>query len=83
MGLIGMILIGFIVGLVARAVLPGTQALGFILTTLLGIGGSLLAGYIGQAMHWYAVGQPAGFIASVIGAMALLFVVGKLRGASA
>ena len=82
MGLIGTILIGFVLGLVARAILPGTQALGFILTTLLGIGGSLLAGYVGQAMHWYTLGQPAGFLASVVGAAALLFIVGKLRGAS-
>lgn len=81
MGLIWMIVVGFVIGLVARAILPGTQALGFILTTLVGIGGSLVAGYVGQAMGWYTVGQPVSFIASVVGAMALLFVVGKIKGA--
>ena len=83
MGLIGTIVIGFLVGWLARAILPGTQALGFILTTLLGIGGSLAAGYVGQALNWYSIGQPVGFIASVVGAVVLLFVVGKLRGGSA
>ncbi|MFM2055123.1 MAG: hypothetical protein RL456_3160 [Pseudomonadota bacterium] len=81
MGLIWMIVVGFVIGLLARAILPGTQALGFILTTLVGIGGSLVAGYVGQAMGWYTVGQPVSFIASVVGAMALLFVVGKIKGA--
>lgn len=81
MGIIWMIVVGFVIGLVARAILPGTQALGFIMTTLVGIGGSVVAGYIGQAMGWYVVGQPASFIASVVGAMVLLFIVGKLRSA--
>jgi uncharacterized membrane protein YeaQ/YmgE (transglycosylase-associated protein family) len=81
MGFIWMIVVGFVIGLVARAILPGSQALGFILTTLVGIGGSLVAGYVGQAMGWYTVGQPVSFIASVVGAMVLLFVVSKLRSA--
>jgi uncharacterized membrane protein YeaQ/YmgE (transglycosylase-associated protein family) len=72
--------IGFVVGLIARAILPGTQSLGVILTAVLGIAGSLLAGYAGQAMGWYNQGQPAGFIASVIGAIVVLFVVGKIKG---
>ncbi|GAP34594.1 GlsB/YeaQ/YmgE family stress response membrane protein [Piscinibacter sakaiensis] len=80
MGIIGMIVIGFIVGLVARAILPGTQALGFILTTLLGIAGSFVAGYLGQALGLYAAGEGAGFVGSVVGAMLLLFVVGKIKG---
>lgn len=79
MSLIWTILIGFIVGLVARAVLPGTQSLGFILTTLLGIAGSLAVTYIGQAMGWYTAGDGAGFIASVLGAAVLLLVVGMVR----
>lgn len=79
MGLIGTIFVGLIVGAIARFVLPGEQKMGWILTILLGIGGSLLAGFIGQAMGWYTVGQPAGWIASVIGAVLLLFVVGKLK----
>ena len=68
MGLIGTIVIGFLVGWLARAILPGTQALGFILTTLLGIGGSLAAGYVGQALNWYSVGQPATRSAWIFGA---------------
>lgn len=79
-GIIGMIVIGFIVGLVARAILPGTQALGFILTTLLGIAGSFVSGYIGQALGLYRAGEGAGFVGSVVGAMVLLFIVGRFKG---
>lgn len=79
-GIIGMIVIGFIVGLVARAILPGTQSLGFILTTLLGIAGSFLAGYAGQVFGLYQAGEGAGFLGSVVGAMLLLFIVGRFRG---
>ena len=75
-----MAVIGFIVGLVARAILPGTQSLGIILTAVLGIAGSFLAEFVGRAMGWYAEGDTAGFIASVIGAIVLLFVVAKLKG---
>jgi uncharacterized membrane protein YeaQ/YmgE (transglycosylase-associated protein family) len=77
-----MALVGFIVGLLARAILPGTQSLGLILTTVLGIAGSYLAGFIGQALGWYEAGQGAGFIGSVVGAILLLFIVGKLKGRS-
>nr|WP_094190762.1 GlsB/YeaQ/YmgE family stress response membrane protein [Shigella flexneri] len=73
-------LIGFIVGLVARAIKPGNDSAGFIVTTLIGIVGSFIATYLGQAMGWYTVGQPAGFIASVIGAIILLFVWGMVAG---
>ena len=76
MGIIWTIIIGFIVGLVARAVMPGTQKAGFIITTILGIAGSLIATYIGQAMGWYTAGAGAGFIASVVGAVILLFIYG-------
>jgi uncharacterized membrane protein YeaQ/YmgE (transglycosylase-associated protein family) len=76
MGIIWTIIIGFIVGLIARAVMPGTQKVGFIITTLLGIAGSLITTYVGQAMGWYAAGAGAGFIASVVGAVILLFVYG-------
>ena len=82
MGLITTIIVGLIVGAIARFVLPGRQQMGWILTILLGIGGSLLAGFVGQAMGWYTVGQPAGWIASVLGAVILLFVVSKLKGGS-
>ena len=76
MGILWTILIGFIVGLVARFLLPGKQKMGFILTTVLGIVGSLLGGYIGQGLGWYAADEPAGFIVSVIGAIILLLVWG-------
>ncbi len=79
MGIIGTILVGLIVGALARWVMPGEQKMGWILTILLGIGGSMLAGFIGQAVGWYQAGQGAGWIASVLGALLLLFVVGKLR----
>lgn len=82
MGIISTIIVGLIVGAIARFVLPGEQKMGWILTCLLGIGGSLIAGYVGQAIGWYAVGQPAGWIASVIGAVVLLVVVQKVRGSS-
>jgi uncharacterized membrane protein YeaQ/YmgE (transglycosylase-associated protein family) len=81
MGIVWMVIVGFLIGLVARWIIPGTQALGFILTTVLGIAGSFVAGYAGQALGWYAQGQAASYIASVIGAALLLFVVGKLKGA--
>lgn len=77
MGIITTIVVGLIVGAIARFVMPGEQKMGWILTCLLGMGGSLIAGFIGQALGWYRVGQPAGWIASVLGAVLLLFVVGK------
>jgi uncharacterized membrane protein YeaQ/YmgE (transglycosylase-associated protein family) len=79
MGLITTIIVGLVVGAIARLIMPGDQQMGWIMTGLLGIGGSLGAGYVGQALGMYAVGQPAGWIASVVGALVLLFVVGKLR----
>ena len=82
MSYVWMAIIGFVVGLVARAILPGTQSLGLILTAALGIAGSFLAGFAGRALGWYAEGQPIGFLASVIGAILLLFIVSKLKGPS-
>ncbi|KTT17744.1 GlsB/YeaQ/YmgE family stress response membrane protein [Pseudacidovorax intermedius] len=79
MGIIWTIIIGFIVGLIARALKPGNDSAGFIVTTLIGIVGSLIATYLGQAMGWYAAGQPAGFIASVVGAIILLFIWGMVK----
>ncbi len=72
--LIGTIIIGFIVGLIARAVHPGNDKLGFFLTIILGVAGSLLANYLGQAVGWYREGETAGFIASTIGAIVLLAI---------
>ncbi len=80
--LIGTVVVGLIVGAIARFVLPGEQKMGWILTGALGIGGSLLAGFLGQALGWYRAGQGAGWIASVVGAVILLFVVGKVQNRS-
>jgi uncharacterized membrane protein YeaQ/YmgE (transglycosylase-associated protein family) len=80
MAILSHIILCLIVGLLARGLLPGKQKMGWIMTCLLGIAGSVGAGLIGQAMGWYAPGQPAGWIASVATAMALLFVGNKLRG---
>lgn len=77
-----MAIIGFIVGLVARALLPGDQKIGMIMTTVLGIAGSFIANYGGQALGWYKVGEGAGFIASVVGAIVLLVVYGMVTKAS-
>jgi uncharacterized membrane protein YeaQ/YmgE (transglycosylase-associated protein family) len=74
MGLIGTIIIGFIAGLVARMLHPGRDAMGWIMTTLLGIAGALLATYLGQAVGWYHAGEGAGFIAAVVGAIAILVI---------
>jgi len=83
MSYVWMAVIGFVVGLIARAMLPGTQSVGIVMTALLGIGGSFLAGLAGRALGWYAEGDAAGFIASVLGAVLLLFIVGKLKGPDA
>ena len=80
MSYVWMAIIGFVVGLIARAILPGTQSLGIILTAVLGIAGAFLAGFAGQALGWYTQGQAAGWVASVVGAIVLLFIVSKLKG---
>ena len=79
MHIVWTILIGFVAGLVARALKPGDDSAGFIVTTLIGIAGSLIATYLGQAMGWYTAGPGAGFIASVVGAIVLLFIWGLLK----
>ncbi len=74
MWIVGVIVIGFLVGLLARFFMPGKDRMGFVLTTLLGVVGAFVATVIGQTMGFYGYGQPAGFIASVLGAMAVLVV---------
>ena len=73
------ILIGFVVGLLARALKPGRDSMGIIFTTLLGIAGALLADWVGQRMHWYRPGEPAGFIGALLGAIVILIVVSLFR----
>ncbi|GAB3371224.1 GlsB/YeaQ/YmgE family stress response membrane protein [Azotobacter armeniacus] len=79
MGILGTILIGLLIGVVARFIKPGEQPMGWIMTILLGIGGSLVATYGGQALGIYRAGEAAGFIGAVIGAVVLLVIYGYLR----
>ena len=76
---IGSLLIGLVVGFIARALKPGDDKLGWIMTALLGVAGSFLASYVGMALGWYAQGDSAGWIASVVGAVALLAVYGLVK----
>ncbi len=74
------IIIGAVIGAVAKLLMPGRDPGGCIITILLGIAGSFLAGYLGQALGWYGPGEPAGFIFSVIGAMILLLIYRMIFG---
>jgi len=74
MAILWTIIIGLIIGVIAKFLMPGKDPGGFIITILLGIVGSFLAGFIGRALNWYGEGEPAGFIASVIGAILLLIL---------
>lgn len=79
MNILATIVIGFIVGLLARFLKPGRDRMGIILTTLLGVAGSLAATFVGQALGWYSAGEPAGFLAALIGAILILFIVQMVR----
>jgi uncharacterized membrane protein YeaQ/YmgE (transglycosylase-associated protein family) len=79
MGIIGTLLIGLVVGFIARAVMPGEQKLGWIMTAVLGVAGSLVATYAGQALGLYQAGGAAGWIASVVGAVILLIIYGMVQ----
>ena len=80
MGLIWTIIVGFIVGVVAKFVHPGRDNMGFIMTTLLGVAGAFVATYLGQAIGWYEAGQPAGFIGATLGAVVILVIYGRFAG---
>ena len=79
-----MIVVGLVVGAIAKLLMPGDDPGGFIITTLLGIGGSVLAGMLGRAVGWYQPGEPVGFLFSVVGAIILLaiyrMVIGRRTG---
>ena len=79
MAFIGTLFVGLIVGLLARAIKPGDDKMGWIMTILLGVLGSLAAGYVGRAMGLYEPGQPVGWIASIIGAIVLLIIYDMVR----
>jgi uncharacterized membrane protein YeaQ/YmgE (transglycosylase-associated protein family) len=74
------LIIGLVIGVIAKLLMPGRDPGGCIITMLLGVAGAFVAGYIGRLVHWYQPGQPAGFIASVIGAMLLLLVYRLIAG---
>ena len=78
MGWLGTIIVGFIVGVLAKVLHPGSDNLGFIMTTVLGILAALVAGWVGQAAGWYQAGQPAGWIASTIFAVIILAIYTRL-----
>lgn len=79
MGIIWTIIIGFIAGLIAKFIMPGpNEPIGFIMTTILGIVGAVVANYLGQALGWYGPGQGAGLIGSVVGAIIVLFFWGMI-----
>ena len=77
MSIIGWILFGLIVGVVAKLLMPGRDPGGMIVTILLGIGGALVGGFIGRAIGWYGEGDPVGFIMAVIGAILVLFALSQ------
>lgn len=81
MGILWTILIGFIAGVIAKWIMPGrNEPSGFILTTVLGIVGAFVATWLGQSLGWYRVGEGAGLIGAVVGAVIVLFVWGMIAG---
>jgi uncharacterized membrane protein YeaQ/YmgE (transglycosylase-associated protein family) len=73
------ILAGLAAGFIAKALYPGKENMGWIVTTLLGIAGSFVATYLGQWLHFYKAGERAGFLGAIVGALVLLFVYGLIR----
>ncbi len=81
--MIWMLLVGLIVGAIAKFIMPGKDPGGFIVTIVIGILGAAIAGWIGLNAGWYTEGQPVGFLASVLGAVLLLFVYRLIIGKKA
>lgn len=73
-GWITWIIIGLIAGLIAKAIMPGRDPSGCLVTIALGIGGALVAGFLGQAIGWYGPGEGAGFLAAIVGALVILLI---------
>jgi uncharacterized membrane protein YeaQ/YmgE (transglycosylase-associated protein family) len=80
LALLWTLIVGFVVGLIARFLMPGKQVMGIVMTTLFGCGGAVLATYAGVALGLYKAGEPAGFIGAIVGALVLLFIYGKVIG---
>ena len=80
MGIFWTVIIGFVAGVIAKLITPGSnEPSGFILTTVLGIGGAFVASWLGQAMGWYGPGEGAGLIGAVVGAIIVLLIWGAVR----
>jgi uncharacterized membrane protein YeaQ/YmgE (transglycosylase-associated protein family) len=79
-GIFGWIIIGALAGIIAKAIMPGRDPGGCIVTILLGIAGALLAGFLGNTLGWYKQGEGAGFIAAIVGAIIILFVYRLVAG---
>jgi len=80
MGILWTIIIGFIIGVVAKFIMPGdNEPKGFILTTVLGIVGAFVATFLGQSVGWYGPGESAGLIGAVVGAIIVLLIWGMLQ----
>jgi uncharacterized membrane protein YeaQ/YmgE (transglycosylase-associated protein family) len=79
MGVLGWILFGLVVGIVAKLLMPGRDPGGFIITTLLGIVGAVIGGFLGRSLGLYGPGEPAGFLMATLGAVVLLFIYRLLR----
>jgi len=77
---LGWIVVGLLAGLIAKAVTPGRDPSGCIVTILLGIGGALVAGFLGQKLDWYHAGEGAGFLAAIVGAVLLLLIYRMVAG---
>ena len=82
MGIVSTIIVGLVIGVVAKLIHPGKESMGFFMTILLGVAGSFSASVVGQFFGWYRAGEPAGFIASVVAAIVLLVIYGKIRQGS-
>lgn len=80
MGIVSAIIIGFVIGLLARFLKPGRDSMGIIFTTLLGIAGAVVGGYLGRVFGIYGPDEPAGFLASILGSILLLVLVQGIRG---
>jgi len=83
MSILGWIVFGLIVGVVAKLLMPGRDPGGMIVTILLGIAGALVAGFIGRALGWYGDDDPVGFVMATIGAILLLLLYRQFRGRAA
>lgn len=72
------LIIGLVIGVIAKLLMPGKDPGGCIITMILGVVGAFIAGFLGRTLGWYAEGEPAGFIASVLGAILVLFIYRKV-----